>query len=102
MTPLSCIPTLLAQVLRPDGAMRLMRDLFEEYLLVRQHNRGGSGGRGRGRGACGGSRLSGGGFGRGASRCAAGSIAGLRVGRRRCQPDAAEGSHVWMLLILAR
>ena len=66
-----------AQVLRPDGAKRLLQILFAEYLLVRQHNRssggrGSGGGRGGRRGGAGrgrnGSKLSGRGFGRGANR----------------------------------
>lgn len=47
------------QVLRPDGASRLMQKLYEEYLIVRLQNRkpaaaGGArrgSGRGRGRGS---------------------------------------------------
>ncbi len=55
-------PAFGMQVLRPDGARRLMQELYEEYLIVRLQNRkpsgagrGGSRGRGRGNGfRCGG------------------------------------------------
>lgn len=62
----------VAQVLRPDGARRLMLRLYEDYLVVRLQDKrpaasGGArrgGGRGRGRGS------SGGRFGQPANRCA--------------------------------